>query len=1195
MGQAGKLVKSTTNNLGIGKIIQVQELSATVEYFGSIAHRITKEIPLASLTTVNKLSPQTRCYIYLEDEEKWLIGRVEMWDEDRNQYIVNLPDKNLNYFPEEIIYIRCNLPIKDPIEILQVKGQETAYFHEKRLDCFRFFIEQRAKSRGMTALISANIEFYPHQIEVIRRILEDPIQRYLLADEVGLGKTIEASVILYQYLLDQPQGKALILVPEHLIYQWQQELTTKVYLSRFSERWTILGFNQWQDITNDNYDFVIIDEAHNIASMAKSNIIEQKKCYQTYQKLAHNSSHLLLLSATPVLNHEADFLAMLNLLDPLNYSLDSLESFKSKIEKRQEIGQILLGLNDNIKPFVLKQKIKKIKTIFSEDYYLISLVEKIENILNTNEPKQPEISKIIRTIRNHISDIYRLHRRMLRNRREVVEDVIFQRNIVPKTEYHLDDRCYQIHELLDEWRKSAPLERNYQKIFRILFLASSTWLGLLKQVISIRLKQENNRNLINEFGQEYFNYLILTPLFLQEEEILHSLLEIIENNDDNNLDIYSTERLGLLQICLNFYLADILELQSLKNKPEKLAETIRSRVERPFGKDKLPKIIIFTSYTLVAEKIIQFLQEKFGKDAITSHCLKLSNNLKESSINHSEEIENNLAKFKNDPRCFLLVCDKSGEEGRNLQFVDGIIHFDLPWNPNRLEQRLGRVDRIGGKMQVKSWLLAGVDLPDSLQSAWYELLKNGFGIFNQSIASLQFYVDDKLTELEEILFKEGYQGLLEQINIIKEEISQEKIKINEQNSLDEIDALEENAQAFFTTLDDYDANHKQMEIAIEKWICHCLDFKKVYDPNFHDFRSYKWTKHTLVPYQDIIKYFSEGAGEIGTYNRRKANQNTEGKLYRIGNQFMDDLFAYLSWDDRGKAFAIWRYYNMWSDNQGDELLGFRLDYVIEANLKFVEEQLDNSEFNYLKNKISKQALQRQADSLFPPFIKTIFIDAQTLEIVEDDNLLTILELPFSKKLKYLQNLSENQSLNFSDKNISNDLKTEKNKSENDQLKAQSLSNIRTKSENLDNISNLTNDLSTPSYRDFNLTKNKLSLIEQFIDPNKWISLCQKVRETSEISLRENKSFIQLCQQLINDALKKQENRLTQLELRLNKSREIDNYNSSELIQDLALQKLINEGLIEGMKHCKISPDSVGFILISGRTPELDIAEIEDKY
>ncbi|MCC3448524.1 MAG: hypothetical protein JGK04_12960 [Microcoleus sp. PH2017_39_LGB_O_B] len=255
--------KSPNNDLGIGKVTELSYSTATVEYFCSIGQRLEKILPLTSLSRV-RLPPQTRCYIQPENQDTWIIGRIFDWDEDKSLYRIDLPDKKIALVAEQEIYVRCNLPIDDPIEILAMKGQETPYFHDRRLAFVRCLIQQGAVSRGMTGLISANIDLYPHQVEVVRRVLEDPIQRYLLADEVGLGKTIEAGAILRQYLLDEPQGRAVVIVPQYLREQWLQELENKFYLSdflsEFADRVQVLAVEDVDRVSpNAALGFLILD------------------------------------------------------------------------------------------------------------------------------------------------------------------------------------------------------------------------------------------------------------------------------------------------------------------------------------------------------------------------------------------------------------------------------------------------------------------------------------------------------------------------------------------------------------------------------------------------------------------------------------------------------------------------------------------------------------------------------------------------------------------------------------------------------------------------------------------------------------------------------------------------------------------------------------------------------------------------
>jgi len=1095
------------NYLGTGKVIELTNLDATVEYFCSVGQRISKAIALNSLQRV-KLPRQTRCYFWSESQETWLIGRIFDWDESRHQYQIDLPDSRTVLAFEREVYVRCNLPIADPIEILAMKGHETPYFHNKRSRFVKCLVEQRAVSRGMTGLISANIELFPHQVEVVRRVLEDPIQRYLLADEVGLGKTIEAGVILRQYLLDEPHGRALVLVPQYLQEQWRQELEDKFYLSHFSDRVQLLAVDDLNQLRlNEGFGFLILDEAHHIAAMATSSNVVRRQCFETCKRLAHKSDRLLLLSATPVLNHERDFLAMLHLLDPTTYQLNDLEGFRARVQKRQEIGRVLLSFKEGAKPFVLKTKLGQLRNLFSEDTYLLNLADELQTNLQNQEAPTAERDKIVQAIRTHISDTYRLHRRMLRNRRAAVEDVLFDRNAIPKAEYDLDERSYQIHELIDEWRTVAPNE-HYSPIFLLLFRASSTWLGILKEVVEARLNSVSHPGLIQEFGADDVPVLIETPKFSGEEEILQSLLKIFQqlSEDGDNPDGMPSDRIELLKILLLYQLSEILGLQSYQRDTIQLLERVQQRLRRPFKSDRLPKIVIFTSFVQTCSEIVRYLSKSFGENSIASHQFGASR----------EQVEKNISKFKSNPQCFILVSDFSGEEGRNLQFADGLIHFDLPWSPNRLEQRLGRLDRIGGKMGAKSWLLAGSDLPDSPQEAWYQLLKEGFGIFNQSIASLQFYVDEKLPELEAILFHSGAAGLIEMIKPIQEGIQAEQVKISEQNVLDEIEASDENAVQYFQALEQFDDNHKKIEKATEGWICSALHFLRIDDPNLSGVRRYKPTERTLIPVSEIIDRFSQ-ANASGTYNRRLANKYSGINLHRIGEGLIEELASYIHWDDRGQAFAMWRHDESWDSGEGMEWVGFRFDYAIEADLSVVQQVLKDDGLNNFNEK----ALRRRADALFPPLMETIFLDAQ-MDVVEDAELLSILQRPYFGK--------------------------------------------------------------SSDYRDYNLAKSRLLILDEFIDSGKWADFCREARHTSEDLLRDRPSFIELCEQRGKSATLKLENRVNQLQLRFNRLSKREQISDSGLAKELSTEGALSQGLLKGIYRPRMTLDSVGFIIVSGRPP-----------
>jgi ATP-dependent helicase HepA len=1100
MIEVGSLVQSQQNYLGVGKVTEISQPNVMVEYFCSGGQRLEKTLPLDSLSQV-RLQPQTRCYISLPTQDTWLIGRICNWDEDTEMYQIDLPDKKTTIATEQEIYVRCNVPITDPIETLAMKGHETPYFHDRRLTFVKSLIEQRAVSHGMRGLISANIELYPHQVEVVRRVLEDPIQRYLLADEVGLGKTIEAGAILRQFLLDEPKKGAVVLVPQYLLPQWQAELENKFYISHFGKRVVVLAVEDIHRINpKANIGCLILDEAHHIAAMATSRDAAMRQRFESCKNLAHKSDRLLLLSATPVLNHEQNFLAMLHLLDPITYKLNDLPGFRARVQNCREIGRVFLGLTGGANDVdLITTHLQELRNLLAEDEYVIKLLNNLENCLKAQSAQKDEI---IRAIRTHVSETYRLHRRILRNRRAAVEDVIFDRDVTPKEEYDLDERSLDIHQLMEQWRTVAPQEQQYQRIFLLLFLASGTWLGILEQVVTTRLTGKTPPQLIPEFPENDLRILTTTPKFPGEEEILQSCLKILRQPLDEGERTENLNTVLLNQLATHFKIPSSVR----RNKAE-LITRIQHRIRRPMPGDVLPKIVVFTIFVQSCRQIVQRLSHSFGAETVASYQFG----------EPREKVAQNLTRFQNNPDCFILVCDRSGEEGLNLQFADCFIHFDLPWSPNQLEQRIGRFDRIGSKIGVQSFALIGPYLEESQHNAWYQLLKNGFGVFGQSIASLQFYVDEKLPELETALFKSSAAGLLALIAPIQQQITAETLKISEQTALDEIDILDENTCKYFQDLDDYDANHLGIKQAIEGWMCDALGFKLVNNPNSAEIKRYQPTNRTLVSLDELKTYFANhNTEQFGSYNRRVANQNSGIKLFRTGEGLVEALVSYINWDDRGKAFALWRTDESWNATAGKEWFGFRCNYVVEANLEAVKQVLTTNKLdNY-----QYETLKRRVDALFPPLLETIFIDGRnhSISMVEDQSLLNILQRPYKDR-------------------------------KNDQ------------------------------YRDYNLAKERLGVIDTFVEPSQWKDFCYEARHRSRELLLEHRKFIKLYQQYAPVAKQKLNKKVQQLQLRLNRQNQ-----DSALAEELKIEMALSAAILEGIHQPQIRLDSVGFIIVSGRNP-----------
>ena len=191
MNLVGQFVESQAQ--GFGKVIGVQGSKYQVEFFVSPWKRRTF-VHALKLSMVKCLPRQIR--VFVEDAGKWRMGRIEMEyrrDDGGFDYDVRFPNRVKEEISGDRLFVRCNAPFDDPTSMLANSAMETQYWHDRRAEFSSQLLSQRAVSRGLYSLLSSSIEFVPHQIEVARRVLEDPLQRYVLADEVGVNAGVKGS------------------------------------------------------------------------------------------------------------------------------------------------------------------------------------------------------------------------------------------------------------------------------------------------------------------------------------------------------------------------------------------------------------------------------------------------------------------------------------------------------------------------------------------------------------------------------------------------------------------------------------------------------------------------------------------------------------------------------------------------------------------------------------------------------------------------------------------------------------------------------------------------------------------------------------------------------------------------------------------------------------------------------------------
>ena len=307
-------------------------------------------------------------------------------------------------------------------------------------------------SRGLLGVSSSAVELHPHQVGVARRVLSDPVQRYLLADEVGLGKTIEAGFVIRQRLLDAPGSVIVVLVPDALVWQWEVELEAKFALSELRRGGIeVVSFDAPRAFDRIQVpDLVVIDEAHRVAEGWNSGARELAERFDAARALARRVPRILLLSATPILHREADLLAMLHLLDPDTYRLENLEAFKQRVTDRERIGEMVLALRPGAPAFLLRSQLPELQSAFPNDERLVTLVARLASVADGDAQREAAISDV----RAHLSDTYRLHRRLLRNRRSAIEGTSYA--VRGRSGVHVlndgDPRRGFVDEWLERWR-----------------------------------------------------------------------------------------------------------------------------------------------------------------------------------------------------------------------------------------------------------------------------------------------------------------------------------------------------------------------------------------------------------------------------------------------------------------------------------------------------------------------------------------------------------------------------------------------------------------------------------------------------------------------------------------------------------------------------------------------------------------------
>nr|WP_254215274.1 helicase-related protein [Burkholderia multivorans] len=568
----------------------------------------------------------------------------------------------------------------------------------------------------LLAPIQSSVVPLPHQLYALNRAMSRDRIRYLLADEVGLGKTIEAGLILRELKLRGMVRRVLVVAPKGLVRQWQAEMRLHFGEAfRFVEPSELAAFRQWrdngalsvsggddnlwrmhdqvivsldsvkpiegrrgwsleqlatynrerfEDLISAGWDLVIIDEAHRLGGST-----EQVARYKLGAALAEAAPYLLLLSATPHQGKTDQFMRLMQLLDreafPDEGSInrDRVRPFVIRTEKRAAIdaeGQPLF-----------KPRSTRLQAVAWQDRHAAQqrLYEAVTDYVRHG------YNQAMAAKQRHIGFLMILMQRLVTSSTAAIRATLEKRQALldaPQAQANLFEAVDP-----DEW---AELD-----------------------------------------GQSQLDIALQASGWEREKTEVEMLLDLARETERQGTDAKAEALLEL-----------IYKLQQEENDPQL-------------------KVLVFTEFVPTQAMLAEFLKSRGFSVALLNGGMSLDERTRAQQA------------FSRDVR--ILISTDAGGEGLNLQFCHVIVNFDMPWNPMRLEQRIGRVDRIGQPHVVRAINLV---LEDTVEHRVREVLEEKLAVIAQ-----EFGVDkaaDVMDSVEvEPIFDELFvHGLQDPSSIDKE-------------------------------------------------------------------------------------------------------------------------------------------------------------------------------------------------------------------------------------------------------------------------------------------------------------------------------------------------------------------------------------------------------------------------------------------
>ncbi len=549
-----------------------------------------------------------------------------------------------------------------------------------------FKVENNANNT-ISSLKASRTLFHAHQFKPLIKFLNSVSKRILIADEVGLGKTIEAGHILLEMYSRKEIKSSLIICPKSLLNKWQDEMFDKfgfeykIYetkelaqdLSHDIElnRRSVFGIITYDKLKNDRlqklivdqhytFDIIVCDEAHLLRN-------RDTQRHKAIKPIIHNSKYATMLTATPLCNGKEDLFNVLSILEPQRYHNYSM--FLNDLEANKPFVRALNFLNRGVSFNEVMKELTdgSIQTQYAYGDEVTSSYESLDEAF-MDDP-----------LYNRVTNKLQSGEETIENRIDIQSDLI---------------ELNSLNHIYSRTKKREVIKNRVIRVPHDVFVTFSA--------------EERQR-------------------YIKEEEAVKAKYA---NDRDATLDLINTRR--QVASSLPAYYSNIEELERGNFRDEfsdskfnKLKEIISEVVVKNDN-----KLIIFAFFRKTLRYLNLRLQEEFG-----IKC--------EYMDGSTEERSSLIERFKTEPDFKVLISGSIGAEGLDMQFCDAIVNYDLPWNPMKIEQRIGRIDRIG--QESDKIHIYNLVIRDTVEEVIYKRLLKKIRVFEESLGDLEAILLDEET------------------------------------------------------------------------------------------------------------------------------------------------------------------------------------------------------------------------------------------------------------------------------------------------------------------------------------------------------------------------------------------------------------------------------------------------------------------